>query len=188
MGAEAITKRKTSGKTTKRAKAKKKAPALKTRSAKSKNGAVATNWFRIGYLIHDVSRLRRTLYDQHLKPLGITRSQWWVLANISRHPQNGVVSSVLARDLDIGKVTLGGLIDRLEEAGYVYRRNHKLDGRAKEIFISEKGYELIEEMKNIVEPLNMKSCEGLSQKQIEEVEFGLNVIKRNLKDMLGEGW
>ena len=39
---------------------------------------------RLGYLIHDVSRLRRTLFDKWLSPLGITRSQWWVLAFLSR--------------------------------------------------------------------------------------------------------
>lgn len=39
---------------------------------------------RFGYLIHDVSRLRRTLFDRWLLPPGITRSQWWVLAFLSR--------------------------------------------------------------------------------------------------------
>jgi len=39
---------------------------------------------RLGYLIHDVSRLRRMMFDRALAPLGITRSQWWVLAFISR--------------------------------------------------------------------------------------------------------
>ena len=29
--------------------------------------------FRIGFLVHDVSRMRRTLFDQAMKPLGITR-------------------------------------------------------------------------------------------------------------------
>ncbi len=33
---------------------------------------------RFGFLIHDVSRLRRVVVDRALKPLGITRSQWWV--------------------------------------------------------------------------------------------------------------
>ena len=41
--------------------------------------------FRIGFLIHDVSRLRRTVVDKALRPIGVTRSQWWVLANLSRH-------------------------------------------------------------------------------------------------------
>ena len=39
---------------------------------------------RLGFLIHDVSRLRRSAFDRCLKPLNVTRSQWWVLAYLSR--------------------------------------------------------------------------------------------------------
>ena len=39
---------------------------------------------RFGFLVHDVSRLRRIVVDRALKPLGITRSQWWVLSFLSR--------------------------------------------------------------------------------------------------------
>ena len=60
---------------------------------------------RIGFLVHDVSRMRRTLFDQAMKPLGITRSQWWVLSQLSRHVRTGMLQTDLARDLDVGKVT-----------------------------------------------------------------------------------
>jgi hypothetical protein len=79
--------------------------------------------FRVGFLVHDVSRLRRTLFDQALKPHGITRSQWWVLANLSRRgSEAGVVPSDLAKRLDVGKVTLARLLDRLESRGDRTRR------------------------------------------------------------------
>jgi DNA-binding MarR family transcriptional regulator len=147
---------------------------------------MAHNWFRLGYLVHDVSRMRRTLYDQYLKPMGITRSQWWVLANISRHPEKGVVSSALARDIDVGKVTLSGILDRLEIAGYIYRRTDKLDRRAKRIFITETGYQLIEEMREVIEPLNKRICVDMTDAQIAATEEGLAIVKANLKVMLGE--
>src|ERR1700719_5271052 len=73
--------------------------------------------FRIGFLIHDVSRLRRTVVDKALRPMGVTRSQWWVLANLSRHNGEGMMQTELAKVMDVGKVTLGGLIDRLESTG-----------------------------------------------------------------------
>lgn len=145
------------------------------------------NWFRLGYLVHDVSRMRRTLYDQHLKKLGITRSQWWVLANISRsRSEEGVVSSTLARDIDVGKVTLSGIVDRLESAGYVFRRGDKKDKRAKRIFISAAGYALIEKMRDIIEPLNRRICDGMSDDEIRQTEEGLEKVKMNLRRMLGE--
>src|SRR6267143_1013569 len=60
---------------------------------------------RLGYLIHDVSRLRRMMFDRALAPLGITSSQWWVLAFISR--KDGLPQTQLANELDVGKVGVG---------------------------------------------------------------------------------
>ena len=68
---------------------------------------------RFGFLVHDVSRLRRIVVDRALKPLGITRSQWWVLAFLSR--RDGMTQTALAADLDLTKVAIGGLVDRMEE-------------------------------------------------------------------------
>src|SRR5262249_56883501 len=85
-----------------------------------------TDWdLRLGYLIHDVSRLRRMMFDRALAPLGITRSQWWVLAFISR--KDGLPQTQLANELDVGKVAVGALIDRLESSGFVIRQADPAD-------------------------------------------------------------
>src|ERR1700733_6630780 len=60
---------------------------------------------RLGFLIHDVSRMRRNAYDQIMKPLGVTRARWWVLAHLSR--QDGIMQTQLADVLDVGKASLG---------------------------------------------------------------------------------
>ena len=53
---------------------------------------------RLSFLIHDVSRMRRTAFDQYMKPHGVTRSQWWVLSNLSRH--DGMMQTELADILE----------------------------------------------------------------------------------------
>src|SRR6201984_586039 len=90
---------------------------------------------RLGYLIHDVSRLRRMMFDRALAPLGITRSQWWVLAFISR--KDGLPQTQLANELDVGKVALGALIDRLESAGFVARHADPNDRRVKRVYLTQ---------------------------------------------------
>ena len=84
---------------------------------------IGPNEFRIGFHVHDVSRMRRTLFDHEMKPLGITRSQWWALAQLSRSEGHdggeGMLQTDLARILEVGKVTIGGLVDRLEASGFV---------------------------------------------------------------------
>src|SRR5271170_539745 len=95
------------------------------------------NWeLRLGFLVHDVSRLRRSIVDRVLKPLGVTRSQWWVLAFLSR--ADGMSQVALAEELDLGKVALGGLIDRLEKTGLVSRRPDDDDRRVKRVFLTKR--------------------------------------------------
>ena len=93
------------------------------------------NWeLRLGFLVHDVSRLRRRVVDKALKPLGVTRSQWWVLAFLSR--SDGMSQVALADELDLGKVALGQLIDRLEKTGFVSRGADEEDRRVKRVFLT----------------------------------------------------
>lgn len=126
----------------------------------------ATARQKFGFLIHDVSRMRRTYFDQALKPLGITRAQWWALGNISRHADDGMIQTELANILETGKVSVGGLIDRLEEADLVYRQADKSDRRVKRIFITDKGFELIDHMAEVGEDLDKALFKGISDDEL----------------------
>jgi DNA-binding MarR family transcriptional regulator len=138
---------------------------------------------RAGFLVHDVSRLRRTAFDQRVKPLGITRSQWWVLANLSRHEGEDMMQIQLARLLDVGKVTLGGLVDRLEENGFVTRTPDKSDRRSKRVSVSAKGRALVQKMNLIALEMNNQIMRGISPSQQRELEEMLAKMKHNLIEM-----
>ena len=96
---------------------------------------------QLGFLLHDVSRLRRSVVDRALKPLGVTRSQWSVLAFLSH--ADGMSQAALAEALDLGKVALGGLVDRLERAGLVARKLDRIDRRIKRVHLTKAGRSLI---------------------------------------------
>ena len=81
-----------------------------------------------GYLVNDVARLMRTVYDRRVRSLGLTRSQWWVLNHLFRHP--GATQSELAAILEIERPTLGRLLDRLQAKGWVRREHDERDRRA----------------------------------------------------------
>ena len=87
--------------------------------------------------MHDVSRIRRTLFDHEIKALGVTRSQWSALAQLSRSKghdsSKGMLQTNIARILEVGKVTIRGLVDRLEANGFVRRKPNEADRRAKRI-------------------------------------------------------
>lgn len=139
--------------------------------------------FRFGYLIHDVSRLRRIVMDDIMRPYGITRSQWSVLSALSRSGNSGMTQVDLARLLEIGKVTVGGLLERLEASGQIERRADDTDGRARRVFITETGYETIRLMVAVASKANKRMLKGLTAEEAKLAERVMFKIKLNLKDI-----
>ncbi|QQV77672.1 MarR family transcriptional regulator [Sphingomonas aliaeris] len=139
--------------------------------------------FRFGYLIHDVSRLRRIIMDDIMRPYGITRSQWAMLSALSRSGNMGMTQVDLARLLEIGKVTAGGLLERMETTGHIERRADSSDGRARRVFITEQGYETIRLMIAVASKANKRIMRGVSAEEAKIAEKVMFKIKLNLKDI-----
>ena len=155
------------------------APTLKQNKAVKTTLLEEENWdARLGFLMHDVSRLRRSVFDEFMKPLGVTRSQWWVLAYLSRH--DGMIQSDLANVLDLGKAALGGLIDRLEAGGFIMRRPDELDRRVKRIFLSTSGVQLIKEMVKSSHHMSERMLKDMSTVDRNRLVELLTHVKRNL--------
>ena len=141
------------------------------------------NWeLRLGFLIHDVSRLRRSVVDRVLKPLGVTRSQWWVLAFLSR--EDGMSQVALADELDLGKVALGGLIDRLEAARLIQRKPDRVDRRIKRVFMTKKGADLIHDIRESVSGAEEEVVTGIPARDLQATVRALRAMKSNLLNLL----
>jgi DNA-binding MarR family transcriptional regulator len=139
---------------------------------------------RFGFLIHDVSRLRRVLVDRELKPLGITRSQWWVIAFLSR--RDGMTQSALAADLDMTKVAIGGLLARLERAGYVERRTDTQDARARRVYLTKAGNRLMSTIRRNVDSVEVAVQSGLDEGDLVRTTQLLRDMKHRLVRLLTE--
>jgi len=139
---------------------------------------------RLGYLIHDVSRLRRMMFDRALAPLGITRSQWWVLAFVSR--RNGSPQTELANELDLGKVALGGLIDRLESSGFVMRQADPVDRRVKRVYLTKQALSFLKQVRKETDKFNARIVEGMDRADLSKAADTLLAMKRRLLSMSEE--
>lgn len=133
---------------------------------------------QLGFLIHDTSRLRRSALDRHLKPLNVTRSQWWVLAHLSR--KDGVTQKELADQLDLGQVAIGGLIDRLEKNGLVTREADPHDRRVNRIYLDARSKPLLLQMRQSLHAFNAQLLEGLTDVQLATTAEALELMKANL--------
>ena len=131
-----------------------------------------------GYLVNDVARLMRTAYDRRVRDLGLTRSQWWVLSYLFRHP--GVTQSELAAILEVERATLGRLLDRLQAKGWVKRTDDARDRRAWRVHLTAAADPVMRKLRKQAFGLRRDALAGLSAGQRAQFVDALLAIKANL--------
>jgi len=131
-----------------------------------------------GFILNDVARLLRTTFDRRVKSLGLTRSQWWVLNHLFRN--DGVTQSELADILEVKKATLGRLLDRMEQKGWIRREGHAGDRRAKRVFLTDEVEPAIKTMRAAAAEVRRDALSGLSPAQQDQFVDALLAIKGNL--------
>jgi MarR family transcriptional regulator, transcriptional regulator for hemolysin len=131
-----------------------------------------------GYLVNDVARLMRTVYDRRVRSLGLTRSQWWVLNYIFRHP--GATQSELAAILEVERATLGRLLDRLQAKGWVRREDDARDRRAWRVHLTAAADPVMRKLRHQAFDLRRDALAGLSAAQRKHFVDALLAIKANL--------
>jgi MarR family transcriptional regulator for hemolysin len=136
--------------------------------------------YTMGSLIHDVSRLRRTYLDNVLKPLGLTASQCWVLVVLSRQGDAGLTQSALAKRMHLGKVTLGGLIDRLESGGCVVRQFDPQDRRIRCVALTAVARSLVTKIEEVIASVNARILRGMRRTDVLLMEDTLYRMKTQL--------
>jgi len=88
----------------------------------------------IGYLLSDVARLIRTVFDRRVRSLGLTRAQWLVLSRLYRRP--GASQTELADMLEVDRASAGRMIDRMEKGRWVERRPDTVDRRINRLYLT----------------------------------------------------
>jgi DNA-binding MarR family transcriptional regulator len=131
--------------------------------------------------LHDVARLVRVEYDRCVKPFGLTRSQWWVLAHL--HKEDGVTQTELAEVLEVGGVTLCRLLDRLEAKGLIERQPDPKDRRVKRVFLAARSGTEIDGMFLTGHDLNKKALAHRNAHQLDQFIEALWGVKQNLQRM-----
>ena len=131
-----------------------------------------------GFIMNDVARLMRTAFDRRVKSLGLTRSQWCVLNHLFRN--DGSTQSELADLLEVQKPTLGRLLDRMEQKGWIRREGHSADRRAKRVFLTKEVEPAIKAMRSAAAALRKEALGSLSAQQQEQFVDALLAIKGNL--------
>ena len=132
----------------------------------------------IGFLLGDAARLLRRSFDQRARAIGVTRPQWRVLALLKRF--DGSTQTNLADMLDVEPITMGRMVDRLQDAELVERRADPKDRRAWRLHLTAKGRAKIKELQPTASAMFADALDGLNESKQAELETMLNIIRSNL--------
>lgn len=132
----------------------------------------------LGFLLGDAARLLRRSFDERARAVGVTRPQWRVLALLKRF--DGSTQVTMADMLDVEPITLGRMIDRLQESGLVERRADPKDRRAWRLHLTPLGESRITALRPTALALFEDALAGLDDAQRAQLESMLDTIRANL--------
>jgi DNA-binding MarR family transcriptional regulator len=132
----------------------------------------------IGTMLAQVSRLLRRRFDERARGIGVTRPQWQVLTLLKRH--DGINQGGLAEILEVEPITLGRMIDRLQDAELVVRRPDPADRRAWRLHLTDHGEKLTEQLQPFARETFAVALEGISEAEQEQLMSVLDRMRTNL--------
>jgi len=135
---------------------------------------------RLGFLIHDAARLVRRNFEQRGSEFGLSAAQWRLLVRLVK--EEGVAQARLAELLEIEPISVSRLLDRMEEGGWIERRQDASDRRVRMIFPTDKSREAFAAIKSVAGEVYDLALAGLSEKEKLTLVKGLNTIIANLSD------
>lgn len=130
------------------------------------------------FLIHDVAQLMRRHADKRARLHGMTRAQWAVLARLERQP--GITQNDLAYATDVEPITVGRLVDRLEDGGFVQRSPDPSDRRIWRLSLTEKAKPILAEIATFRLELNRTMAESIDPETLAALTRGLKGMRANL--------
>lgn len=135
---------------------------------------------RLGFLIHDAARLMRKRFEVRGSEFGLSSAQWRLLVRLVK--ETSATQARLAELLEIEPISVSRLLDRMEEGGWVERKQHATDRRVRMVFPTEKGRDAFLAVKSVAGEVFDEALAGLSTEDRRALIFGLDTVVNNLSD------
>lgn len=133
----------------------------------------------LGWLFIDIHRMISKEFDGRIRDLGLTRSQWRVLFSLHR-TQGGMSQTELADFTEVEKAPLGKILDRLEDGGWIIRKKHPTDRRARLVYATSKIDKHAERLAQAAKATFAQMLQGVRQSELKDLIARLEKLKRNL--------
>ena len=130
--------------------------------------------------IRIISNKFRELWDRNLQKYNLTGVQMEVLCYLKRNEDQEIHQREIEYWFQLKNPTVTGILNRLEEKGYITRRRNPADGRYRIIELTEKGNQVLENMGESARNLDDRIYDCMTK---EEQEKLLELLERILATM-----
>ena len=137
----------------------------------------------IGYVLSDVARLMRTVFDRRVRDIGLTRAQWLVLTRLYRRP--GASQTELAVMLEIDRASAGRMLDRMQKNGWVERHADSEDRRINRLYLTDDARRAHKAMWAIAEATVDDALAPLSARERDQFTRLAARVKGQLQSLAG---
>jgi MarR family transcriptional regulator for hemolysin len=130
-------------------------------------------------LVARVARQWRRAVDRHLQPFGLTEATWLPLVYLSRSDAP-MRQKDLAAALTLDGSSVVRLLDSLQTAGLIERREEDGDRRAKIITLTSPARTIIEQVETASRQVRNAALAGLSDQEMTAAVQLLDLVLENL--------
>ncbi len=134
----------------------------------------------IGFMFKQINTIYEKDFNQLLKTIGITASQCAVLDYLFRSSEEAVNQRDIEKALSLRNPTVTGLLKRLDEKGYILSVPSARDKRCKNIYLTEKAYDIQRRMEADRKKIDKKFTVGMNKKEKAALEKMLEKVLYNI--------
>ncbi|WP_346664099.1 MarR family transcriptional regulator [uncultured Merdimonas sp.] len=135
-----------------------------------------------GFLISQINHVYEKDFNKRLRRLGITASQCAVLDYLFTSAKEEVTQRDIERALSLKNPTVTGLLKRLDEKGFVLIVPSNKDKRCKNVYPTEKAYDIQRRMETERKKIDKNLTLGMSRKEREALLNMLEKVLYNVSD------
>ncbi len=136
----------------------------------------------VGFMFKQINTIYEKDFNQLLRTIGITSSQCAVLDYLFRSSEEVVNQRDIEKALSLRNPTVTGLLKRLDEKGYILSVPSDRDKRCKNIYLTEKAYDIQRRMEADRKKIDKKLTLGMNKKEKAALEKMLERVLYNIAE------
>ena len=133
-------------------------------------------------MIKQINNVYEKDLNERLRKIGITSSQCAVLDYLFHTSRDEVSQRDVEKALNLKNPTVTGILKRLDEKGYILCVPNAKDKRKKNIYLTEKAYDIQRRMETDRRKLDRELTRGMSKREVESLTKNLEKLLYNIAD------